>query len=111
MRKGKKKANKQENQKAHEKADAHRSDKAEHALPLMLDRKQLLAHFHIDPHKLYALMKRDELPFPRPKRIGRKNFWITSEVIEWLRKQPEADLKPVPGLKGYRKPEEEHAAD
>ena len=64
MRKGKKKANKQENQKAHEKADAHRSDKAEHALPLMLDRKQLLAHFHIDPHKLYALMKRDELPFP-----------------------------------------------
>jgi predicted DNA-binding transcriptional regulator AlpA len=106
MRKGKKAAIKNENKKARAEADVRKNEE-DHTLPLMLDRKQLLRHTGLSYAKILSLMKRGE--FPRPRRVGRKNLWITSEVIEWMLKQPVSDLKSKPGLKGYKE-EKPHAS-
>jgi predicted DNA-binding transcriptional regulator AlpA len=83
MRKAKEKATKQANRKAATEADAHRSDKDEHVLPLMLDRKQLVRHTRFSYGKILSLMKRGE--FPLPRKAGRKNVWFTSAVSDCMK--------------------------
>lgn len=38
---------------------------------------------------VYLHMGDETAPFPWPRRIGRKSFWVMSELQEWIARQKE----------------------